>query len=336
MVDGGLNLNFPQEYEDWFKDNLGFRSKLINWNGSQLYHVFNQFPDSSETKLGRAGDLNYAPDFIIADYQRINVWSDEEADYIAQSYQVINDMVESTGAKFYYVQCVDKHTICPEQFLSGLYQLGNVSKTDKVMAALDKTSVKHLYMKEAMLENKDKNVYGHWNDSTHWTQRGSFIGYGKLMEMLNADLGGTLKVLDESDFNIEKKDLGTSMYGIHKEDMLETFELKAPKAQLQEDKSEMSGFAEDDRHLIWKNPEAGNGLKLLVMGDSYFENVNKYLAESFSEVWLIWGDYTAYLREAVGLYQPDVVIYQAAERVDRSGNIVELANSIMQPQEQSQ
>ena len=120
MVDGGLNLNFPQEYEDWFKDNLGFRSKLINWNGSQLYHVFNQFPDSSETKLGRAGDLNYAPDFIIADYQRINVWSDEEADYIAQSYQVINDMVESTGAKFYYVQCVDKHTICPEQFLSGL------------------------------------------------------------------------------------------------------------------------------------------------------------------------------------------------------------------------
>ena len=51
-------------------------------------------------------------------------------------------------------------------------------------------------------------------------------------------------------------------------------------------------------------------------------------AESFSEVWLVWGDYTKDLDKVIELYNPDIVIYECAERVDRSGAVVEFADKI--------
>ena len=70
-------------------------------------------------------------------------------------------------------------------------------------------------------------------------------------------------------------------------------------------------------------------MKLLLMCDSYFNNfLISDLAESFGEVWLVWGDYTADLPQIVELYDPDLVIYECAERMDRSAAIVALAEQL--------
>lgn len=41
-----------------------------------------------------------------------------------------------------------------------------------------------------------------------------------------------------------------------------------------------------------------------------------------------WGDYTADLDEIVNHYNPDILIYECAERVDRSSKICALAESL--------
>ncbi len=328
FTEEGFNKEFPTEYETWFKDNLGFRGKLMDLNGKMLFGIFNQLPDSSETKLGKTGDLIYAPDFIISDYQRTDLWTDEQVSYIAQCYQKVSDYVESTGAQFYYVQCVDKQTIYPERFLRGVNQLQEVSKTDQVMNALDtQTTVKHLYLKDTMMKGSEEYpVFGHWSDATHWTPRGAYLSYRAIMDMLNQYNNNEFKVLDEKDYDITTQDLGTSMYGYHKEDMLEVFDIKDPKAVKKEDLSEMQIFSDDDRHSIMVNDSLPGGKRLLINGDSYYNDfLRDDIAESFGQEWLIWADYTEYLRQAVDICKPDIVIYQAAERVDRSYLITELA-----------
>ena len=111
-------------------------------------------------------------------------------------------------------------------------------------------------------------------------------------------------------------------------EQIEKFVVANPKAQ-KADTSVMEKWGEDHRHSVWKNPEAGNNKRLLLMCDSYFNNhLVDDIAESFSEVWLVWGDYTSKLPQIVNLYDPDIVIYECAERVDRSTAICNLAKKL--------
>lgn len=331
--DGKFNFGYPKEYEAWFADHLGFRTEMINYNGWMDYYLFDKFPDSSDIKLGRDGALNYATPAIVSDYARTNLRSAETVAQIGEAYQKISDWTKERGTQFYLVQCVDKHTIYPEQFLDGVNQFGEVSKTDQVMTYLkEHTDVRVLYMKEVMSKAKDDGyeVYSYWSDPTHWTQRGAFIGYTEIMSMLNKYNDDRLSTLTEADYAITTTDMGSIYYDrVHREDMLENFAIQSPNASKEADLSGVEGMIADYRHSIWKNSHAGNDLKLMIMGDSY---VNSFiiddLAESFAETWMVWGDYTGRYAEVVEAYQPDIVIYECAERVDRSGAVVSLAGGL--------
>ena len=64
----------------------------------------------------------------------------------------------------------------------------------------------------------------------------------------------------------------------------------------------------------------------VIIGDSYFGSfIIDDLAESFSETILIWGDYLPNYSSIIDEYQPDIVVVEAAERVDRTRTIIQAA-----------
>ena len=328
VVDGSFNLSFTKEFETWFMDHMGFRQKLITANKSLMQDVFDRSLTTSDWKIGKTGDSIYAPDAIVRDFAHANLRSAEEVAKIGNSYQAISDWLEERGILFYYVQCVDKHTVYPERFISYVKQLGDISKTDQVLEYLqNETTVSSIYFKQPLLDNKTKyDVFSHWGDPTHWTHRGAYISYRYMMEQINNDLPSPLKILTESDYHITYQ---TNYSSNNESEQTEVFTIQNPKAQ-RGDVTVMEQWAEDHRHSVWKNPEVGNDKRLLVMGDSYFNNyLIDDIAESFGEVWLIWGDYTANLPEIVELYNPDIVIYECAERVDRSSSVCNLSQELL-------
>jgi len=186
--------------------------------------------------------------------------------------------------------------------------------------------VNAIYFKDVLLENKETHpVFSHWGDATHWTDRGAYISYLHMMETINKDLSQPLRVLTEQDYEISYE----TYEGQNGEtEQIEIFTLKDAKAE-KSDVGVMGEWSSDRRHSVWKNPNAENEKRLLLMGDSYFNNyLIDDLAESFSEVWLVWGDYTASLPQIVELCDPDLVIYECAERVDRSYAIRDLAAAL--------
>lgn len=327
IVDDKFNQSFTKDFENWFMDHMGFRQELISVNTDFMRKVFDRSLSNSDWKTGRTGDFIYAPDFIVYDYAHANLRSEEEVKKIGESYQVISNWLEAKGISFYYVQCVDKHTIYPERFIDSVNQMGDVSKTDQVLNYLrEKTTVNAIYFKEILEENKTEyDVFSHWGDATHWTDRGAYISYCYMMDRINKDRAVPLKVLTEEDYNIS---YATYHSDDGRSEEIEVFSIKTPSAQ-KADVAVMGQWAADYRHSIWINPDSNNDQRLLLMGDSYF---NGYLvddlAESFREVWMVWGDYTGDFREIVELCAPDVVIYECAERVDRSGGVVALANEL--------
>ena len=327
LVDNQFNLSFTGDFETWFRDHMGFRQELIEANTDLMQKVFNRSLSTSDTKIGRTGDFIYASDETVFDYAHANLRSEEDVKQIGESYQAVSDWLASKEIPFYYVQCVDKHTIYPERFIASVNQMGDVSKTDQVLNYLqEETSVNAIYFKQILTENKTKyDVFSHWGDATHWTDRGAYISYCYMMDRINQDRTEPLKVLAEEDYNIRYM---TIKGPNNQSEQIEVFDIKSPNAQ-KGDIAVLGQWASDYRHSVWTNPDADNDERLLLMGDSYF---NGYLvddiAESFREVWLVWGDYTGDVPQIVELCDPDIVIYECAERVDRSGNIVALAEEL--------
>lgn len=324
ITEGKFNLSFTKDFETWFMDHLGFRQKLINTNKTLMQEVFARSLTTSDWKTGKTGDSIYAPLSIIEDFAHVDLRTEESVAQIGNWYQTINEWMDEKGIPFYYVQCVDKHTIYPERFIASVKQIGDISKTDQIMEYLqNRTTVNAIYFKQILKDNKEEHaVFSHWGDPTHWTYRGAYISYCYMMEQINKNLSSPLKVLTEQDYDITYE----TNYGPKDEsEQVEVFTIKAPQAQ-KGDVAAMGEWATDHRHSVWKNPDAENDQRLLLMCDSYF---NDYLvddlAESFSEVWLIWGDYAESLPEIVDLYNPDMVIYECAERVDRIWAIRKLA-----------
>ena len=162
-----------------------------------------------------------------------------------------------------------------------------------------------------------------WGDPTHWSNRGAYIGYLDLMDAINRDSDIQYRVLAEDDYDLSLHDYGYTVAGcVHETDYEEAFILLNPGAVINNDL--LTLYREDERNLYYVNPFADNSTRLLIIGDSYFGSfIIDDLAESFSETILIWGDYLPNYSSIIDEYQPDIVVVEAAERVDRTRSIIQ-------------
>ena len=331
--DGTLNENFTADFETWINDNIGQRSSMVLNNAKIQFHVFNVLSNNSNMYLGPYGELNYATEDMLKDYQHANLYNEDRLKLIADSMQCLSDYVENRGAPFFYFQCWDKHSIYPEYFPTSVVQTGDVSKTDGIIKALlDYTNVKVISPKQDLLDVKSVYpTYSVWGDASHWNPRGAYIGYLKLMEAINANSDIQYRVLQESDYNITTPDQGSTLFGgIHRVDYIEQFDIREPKAVLTDEKL-ASYSVEDERHHYYTNNAVDNDTRLLVIGDSYFNNfIMDDLAESFHETIIVWGNYLDDIQAIMDAYDPDIVVVEAAERVDRTRRIISAVEVLQQ------
>lgn len=330
LEDGNFNYEFSKKFEKYMDDNIGFRDNMVITNAKIQYYIFNVLANNSDRYLGPNGEISFAPPYILADYQRINLYSEDYLKKNAESMQIISNYAEKCGAKFYYFQCWDKHSIYPEYFPNSVIQNGDVSKTDELIRGLNEYSdVNVISSKNVLIEGKSNyQTFSKYGDPTHWTPRGAYISYKLLMDTVNSDNDNKYKVLDESDYDILITDQGKDLFGgIHKEDMLEQFEIKDVNA-FKENKL-LTLYSEDDRHSFYVNENVDNNDRVLIIGDSYFNGfIVDDIAESFHETIMIWHDYTCYMDQLIDEYKPDIIILEAAERCDISYAIIDAAEVI--------
>lgn len=158
--------------------------------------------------------------------------------------------------------------------------------------------------------------------------KGAYIGYLSLMDLINKNNNNLYKILQEEDYTITNIDQGQTLFGsIHQKQLLEDFQIKNPQAVKTNNKLHL--YSDDQRHSFFTNNSVDNKTRVLILGDSYFNGfIVDDIAESFHETIMIWGDYTKHFIQIIEEYQPDIVIHENVERVDRFHNIVKVANAI--------
>lgn len=329
---GVLNTNYTADFESWYSDHIGLRDGVIKANALIQYYGF-QVLSWSNMHIGKNGALVYATQDMIDNYQRINRYTEDQANQVGQAMRKVGDWVTSQGIQLYYMQCYDPHNVYPENFLEGIGRLDGVSQVEQIVTSIKThTDIPIISPLEELLAAKSKGiaVYGFWYDPTHWTPRGAYIGYRLLMQTINEKNGNRYRILEENDYFIEKQNKGNRFFDIiYQQDIIDTFTIKAPKAIESEDRSELGKFEEDQRHRIFYNDQAGNDTRILVLGDSYLNGfVIDDIAESFAVTMMVWGSHTTEFKEIIAQCNPDIIVMENAERVNRMDLVKQLASTL--------
>lgn len=332
----GLNADYLSQYELWLNDNLRGRAVMTEVNSTLQYNLFGRIV-KTDILRGKNNWLFVRDDEAIREFQHQNLMSEAELDAYASNMQRIADYMKNKGIAFYYFQNYSKETIYPEQYASGINQIGTVYKADQIVSALEtKTSVKQILVKETLTEHKDELVYYQYADPLHWNERGSYFAYQVFMDTIREDFP-MVPVLREEDYLITEQESTVDLYGClyPYAEMSPIYAIKEPKAteitQTEESIARWDFLRFKEYTHEYVNENSGNDLKILMLGDSFIRMFLKDdVAESFASTLSIDWLNISILDEVIEEYQPDIVVIESAQSA--LPDTIELINQVDLPE----
>jgi hypothetical protein len=315
--DQSFNKHILSDFENWFNDNLGWRDRFTMLNTKIQYHLFGHIT-KSDTMMGRDQWLYYVTPEIIRDYQHLNLPSDTELAAIGGQFQKISDYLQAKGIPSLYMMVPDKKTVYPENYPDTILQVGEKSRTDVLIDYMSKYTDVNFFTPEPALKaaKLEATVYSERVDNAHWNSYGAFVGYQELMSRVK-QLNPKVKVLKWDDFEITREEQSIKIYNALKfTESGYVFNWKVPTTA-----SRVEGLLDNipiiypDYSYTYVNADK-NLAKALVVGDSYFYgHLIPFLAESFSEFTFVHTENMGNFEKIVNIVQPDIVIYENAERM---------------------
>ena len=326
--ENGWNTSYIEKFDEWINDNLRGRTEIVKINSTLQYKLFHRILRDNLV-AGKNDWLFNKSDDLITEYQHVNLLTDDQVGEFAGNIQAFSDYLGGRGISFYYMQCYEKESIYPNEYLQGVKQLGNISRTDQVVDGLKtKTDINVIDCKIDLLNHaKTEQVYYKYADN-HWNDYGAFIGYQDLMKRIQIDYP-KIKVLDKNDYNIENIEQSVSLYGYQYpySDISPEYRIKNPGAVEITDtaKKNWADLHVQDFIHEYANNSSGNSLRILLVGDSYIRQFLKDdVAESFSYTLSIDWSNLGNLDSVIDRFHPDIVVLENTEMM--TGNVIDCVN----------
>lgn len=313
-----ISANMFNEIDLYVNKRVGLRKESID-----LYQVINdKFFGIMEHPLymyGEEGHVFLKSDDYIKDYQHLNLDYDYVDEFVANINE-FKDKAESSGRKFYYLLLPDKKTIYGDYFKKGVNVKGTTSRTDLILEKIENDNLSYLFPKEVLLKAKNKEaVYNIKYDAGHWNENGAFVVLEEFLQLIKKDFPG-LKIAKKSDYNKTVKveeSLLVSRFKIHEE--VPQYILKSNDIEGRKGYPDDKVLKEAPSYQQYVNEKNKEAPRILVFHDSYLWDKQKFFIPSFSETIFIHRDILTKSKKnydyIVGLFDPDIVVYENCERV---------------------
>lgn len=301
---------FPKEYENYYNDNLPFRSKLIGTNALINYKVFKQAPEN-KVIIGKDGWLFYNPpkedsDPIGQCTDKVFL-RDETLKTTAENLINIRNILSSNNRQFVAMLCPNKESIYGKDFLPKEYKAKSQSMGDLLAEYMqENTDINFVYPKKSLQESIKKypQYDFYYKLDTHWNNLGGFIGAKELLTSINVEV----PTFDEVTISSTEGRMGDLANMSGKPEMFIGDTSYTVDNYIQEWPSKNPEIS----RVTTYNNENGNGLKVLVIRDSFSEGLYPYLNSTFSQSNYI--QITEFYPEVVEKCNPDIVILEVVER----------------------
>ena len=310
--------DFPGDAEEYINDNFSFREPLIKSFSRLKYYGFGVSPKPEHTIIGDDGWL-FMDKFEIACYTGRENFDKKQLKILFELWGERQEFFKEKQVKSYWLIAPIKHSIYFDKIPFKFLKSAKIARTEQLQKAFNTTYPEFVVNPAPELVKASKTEKVFYKMDNHWNYKAGLIATELLMKRLSKDFP-QLKI----DLNVEWKDT-TLKKGIHYDvlgleelseqdfvpiiigrnsEEVQKFGLHSPE-----------GFAygwEYERYF--KNSKAGNDLKVLVIRDSFGEQMMQFVAEAFSETLFIFDDWNYGLNEdIIEFYQPDIIIYITLE-----------------------
>lgn len=314
-----FSLDFVKNIGNYITKRIGGREQAI-WLYEKLNDQFFNILEHPNYMYGLEGHVFCRGDSYIRDFQHLNNVP-EEAGYEKQFGRYIASLEKTAHEKncyFLYVLCTDKKTIYPEFFPKGVHVMNRPSRTDLILAELDKRNINYLYAKQSLLDAKNKGVvvYNKKYDAGHWNDDGAFVFTTEIFRNLQEDYEN-LPDLKKEDYDIgekEEKYLITSKFEINEKTpcyVSKTNNAIRTDQYMQDLPGEMVYYSH------YENEKMDSAPSVLVFRDSYLNMASKFFIENFRESTFASYDNLTSLQDYeqyIDILRPDIVIFENVER----------------------
>ena len=311
----GAGSQYPEQFDAYFRDNFGWRDRLIRWHNLFKFQVFSQSPVRSVV-LGRNGWLFYTGDGDGVDIRDFaGRWPYDPSELKAWLHHANgrSRQYARLGARYLVAIAPNKQSMYPE-LVPAQYGPHAPGLTKAFMEhARWYPEVEIMNLEPALRRHRDTQLY--FRGDSHWNAHGAFYAAQAITDRLRQSLP-TVGVLREEDYTmqpraIESGDLVRMLaLGVKLSDRDFQYLRRTPAAR---------SIRDDRLHRIWAQPDRQQLPKAVLFGDSYGVALAPFLADAFSRL--------HYYRSLGGLSsgrtpdlevvrneKPDVVILVAVER----------------------
>lgn len=285
LVDG----RFTEEYESYISDQFPLRD---SWIGIK---------STAEKLLGKRENNGV---YLGKDGYLMEKFLGIEDRELERKIGEMNKMMDSLGdMEKYFLLIPNANEVLKEKlpkYAPNDNQLYYMKKIEKLLSK----DIKMLDITDCL--NREKDNYIYYKTDHHWTSKGAFIAYDKLME----DMG--MEALSKKDFNIQSvtDEFYGSLYsksGFRNIDP-DKMELYIPKREINytveyiqdkrleksiynmerlEEKDKYKVFLDGNHPLIEIKTEIQNDRRLLIIKDSYANSIIPFLINHFNEIHII-------------------------------------------------
>lgn len=285
FVQGVFNPQYTKQFEQWFNDRFRARNAAISLHKEIYFHLDKYY------HFGNYGI--YKNDWMWEKTKLYSVISEYELKQIVKGIGAYKTFCEENNIKC-YIEIVPRRL----EFAKN-EQFRIVPDNEKDKAQILKQKVKEKLdfdvifpLKEMQEANKQDLVY--FKTDHHWTDVGAFVGYQELMKAIKKDFAD-LKILSEDDFNISYDNRVRAehdrTYGqgytckllnlTDEECPLNTPYKYYTHKRKKDLKIDVDPLANKDFYASF----APNKQKVMIIGNSFTENISYFLAPSFEYVY---------------------------------------------------
>lgn len=311
---------FPGEFEAFFNDNFSFRTPLLKAYHYIKFHYYKVSPDPEKTIIGDDGWYFNGGKEVKIFEGKLN-FSAEQLKKFETEWSRRKNYLDSMDIKFYWMICPFKHHIYPENLPLNVSRSNDYKRVDQLKEALE-DSIPGLIIDPTpeLLASKDSMMLYYELDN-HWNMRAGYIASKLLLSKIRDDFPDTdIPEIENYEWEKSESSIGIHYRVLGLEDIFEIVENpiieneKAPEAT-KYGFPPLEGFT---YAYLWEkrfvNPTDSTGLRVLIIRDSFGNQLMPFIKEPFRETVLIFDAWHYNLNEdIIEVMKPDIVVFLGLE-----------------------
>lgn len=304
---------FPQAYDAYYADTFGLRDVLLRWNSLDKFFVFQTAP-SKTLVLGKDQWIFYSGDESIPIYRGLMPFHPVDLQTWGRQLELRRSALAARGIDYVFVIVPNKETIYPEKMPDAINRVGPTRREQFVAWMRRNSKVDVLDLTESFRAEKAHDSPGSYlynQHGTHWTGRGSYLGYRELVQHIGK-LRPSIAPLPAVELEWREGDglRDTWSKSMYIQDVLHERDIEPVRIGgfHREFPADQGTRATSIRMRALDAPE----VRALVFHDSFGPYVRDLLGEHFSRLCMDWAHYDTAL---VSDEEPDVVVEMYVERI---------------------